>query len=98
VPDRQLDDYIARKRSWRAGRDNQAAIRGACEGRHITLDVAGIAQVDRAHLHSERWGRGLHRAQLARPCRYSGISQERYSLYAGGDLFVFAGNRIDPVR
>src|SRR5262249_37592441 len=67
-------------------RHDEAAIREPRERGNGTLDLAGIAHVDRAYLHSERWRRGLDRAELASPGRYGGISQERHSLYAGRDL------------
>src|SRR5262249_61821946 len=40
----------------------------------------------RAHLHPERWGQGLHRAELARPGRYGRSLQERHALHARRNL------------
>ena len=48
VPGRQRDDQIAMNRRQRARRHDQAAIRGAREGRDGALDLAGVAHVDRA--------------------------------------------------
>jgi hypothetical protein len=39
---------------YRAGRDDQAAIRGARGGREGAFDLAGIAHVDRGQLDAER--------------------------------------------
>src|SRR5262245_27463132 len=85
-PSRQLDGHIAMEKCRRATRHDQAAVRELRECGNGTLDIAGIARVDRAHLHPERWGRGLDRGELASPGRYVGISQERHSLYARRDL------------
>ena len=65
VPGRQRDDQIAMNRRQRARRHDQAAIRGAREGRDGALDLAGVAHVDRAHLHPERRRHGLDCAELA---------------------------------
>ena len=54
VSRRQSDDQIAMNVRQRAPRNNQAAIRGACEGRHGALNLARVAHVDRDHLHPER--------------------------------------------
>ena len=54
-------------RRQRARRHDQAAIRRARERRDGALDFAGVAHVDRAHLHPERRRHGLDGAELADP-------------------------------
>src|SRR6516164_4826726 len=87
---RKLDDRIAierpRRAARRAARHDQAAIRGTRECRDDPFELAGVAGVDRPHLYPERWGRGLDRAELAGPGRYTKTLKEPHSLYAGRDL------------
>ena len=87
---RKLDDRIAierpRRAARRASRHDQAAIRGTRECRDDPFELAGVAGVDRPHLYPERWGRGLDRAELAGPGRYTKTLKESHSLYAGRDL------------
>src|SRR6516164_7274129 len=87
---RKLDDRIAierpRRAARRASRHDQAAIRGTRECRDDPFELAGVAGVDRPHLYPERWGRGLDRAELAGPGRYTKTLKEPHSLYAGRDL------------
>ena len=70
----------------RARRHDQAAIRSAREGRDGALDLAGVAHVDRAHLHPERRRHGLDRAELPDPGGYGGIPKDRRSRHARRDL------------
>ena len=70
----------------RAPRHDQAAIRGAREGRDGALDLAGVAHVDRAHLHPERRRHGLDGAELADPGGYGGIPKDCRSRHAWRDL------------
>jgi hypothetical protein len=65
VSGRQCDDQLAMTLRYRAGRDDQAAIRGAREGREGAFDLAGIAHVDRGQLDAERRCHGLDCAELA---------------------------------
>jgi hypothetical protein len=67
VPGRQRDDQIAMTRRRRARRHDQTAIWGAREGRDGALDLGGVAHVDWAQLHPERWRHGMDRAELADP-------------------------------
>ena len=53
VPGRQRDDQIAMKICRPARRHDEAAIRGACEGRDGAPDLAGVAHVDRLDIHPE---------------------------------------------
>ena len=71
----------------RARRHDQTAIRGAREGRDGALDLSGVAHVDWAQLHPERWRHGLDRAELADPGCYGGIPKDRRSRHARRDLF-----------
>src|SRR5262249_43047223 len=82
--------HAARAAAGPAPRHNQAAIQGPRECSDSALNLIGTAQVDRPHLHPQRWGRGLDRAELTRPGRYGRILKERRSLYAGRDPSHFA--------
>src|SRR5262245_32022174 len=57
-----------------------------CANAVMARSVSPASLADRPHLHPERWGRSLDRAELARPRRYGGILKECHSLYAGRDL------------
>src|SRR6516165_12317933 len=71
----------------RARCHDQAAVRRACEGRDVALDLAGIAYVDRAHLHTDQWRHGLDGAELTRPGGYGGLPKHGRSRHTGGNLF-----------
>ena len=86
MPGRQRDDQIAMNDRQSAPRHDQAAIRGAREGRDGALDLAGVAHVDRAQLHPERRRHGLDGAELADPGGYGGIPKDRRSRHARRDL------------
>ena len=94
MPGRQRDDQIAMKRRRRARRHDQAAIRSAREGRDGTLDLAGVAHVDRAHLHAKRRRHGLYDAELAYPGGCGGIPKDCHSRHAGRDLL----EQLQPFR
>ena len=51
------------------------------------LDLAGVAHVDRAHLHPQRRRHGLDRAELAASGGDGGIPQHRRSRHTRCDLF-----------
>src|SRR5260370_39814523 len=70
----------------RAAGHDQATIRGAREGRDSTLDLAGVAYVDRAYLHPDRRGHRLDRAELASPSGDGGITEDRGACHARCDL------------
>ena len=70
----------------RARRHDQAAIRGAREGRDGALDLGRVAHVDRAHLHPERRRHGLDDGELADPGGYGGIPKDRRARHARRDL------------
>ena len=59
---------------------------GAREVTTDAFDLAGIAHVDRAHLHPERRRHGLDDGELADPRGYGGIPKDRYSRHARRDL------------
>src|SRR4029078_2883256 len=63
----------------RAAGDDQstAAAVQLREARDVALDLAGIAQVDRAQFHPERLRRRLDRAELPGPRRPEGFPQHR---------------------
>ena len=67
MPGRKRDDQIAMNARQRARRHDQAAITGARECRDAALDLAGVAQVDRAYLHAKRRRHGLDDGELADP-------------------------------
>ncbi|HEY5130994.1 MAG TPA: hypothetical protein VIJ35_27510 [Bradyrhizobium sp.] len=74
------------KRRGRARRHDQAAIRGAREGRDGALDLAGVAHIDRVHLHPQRRRRGLDCAELAGTGGLGGIPKDRRLRHARHDL------------
>jgi hypothetical protein len=71
----------------RASRQDQAAIRRACEGRDGALDLAGIAYVDWAHLHPKRRRQSLDCGELARSGGQGGIAKDGHSRQARRNLF-----------
>ena len=73
------------RRSGAAEHDH-AAIRALRERRNRPLDLAGIAHVDGAQVHADRWRQRLDGAELARTGRHGGIPQDRYSRHARRDL------------
>ena len=86
VPGRQRDDQIAMRARQRARRHDQAAIRGAREGRDGALDLAGVAHIDRAHLHAERRRHGLDDGELADPGGCGRVPKDRRARHARRDL------------
>jgi hypothetical protein len=85
VPGGQRDDQIAMKLRQRAAGHNHATIRRTREVRDSTLDLAGVAYVDRAYLHSDRRGHRLDRAELASPSG-GGITEDRSACHARCNL------------
>ena len=85
MPGRDRDDQIAMSDRRRARRHDQAAIRGAREGHDGALDLAGIAHVDRAHLHSDRRRHGLDCAELPAPAGCAG-SRRTATRVTGGAI------------
>ena len=77
-----------------ARRDDQAAVRSAREGRDAALDLGGIVEPDRIHLHPEGWGDGLDGAELSRSAGVGWISQNSRSRHAWGDLL----EQLQPFR
>src|SRR6266545_7579733 len=77
-----------------ARRHDQAAIRDRRECRERALDLAGVAHIDRAQLHPERWRRGLDYGELTDPFGYGGIAKDRGARHAGRDLF----KQLQPFR
>ena len=67
----------AMDRCERAHRHDQTAVRCAHGRRDGALDVAGVAQVDRVHLHPERRRHRLDGAQLADHGGDGGIAKHR---------------------
>ena len=56
--------------------------------------ISGVAHVDRAQLHPERWRRGLDYGELADPFGDGGIAKDRRVRHAGRDLF----EQLQPFR
>jgi hypothetical protein len=73
-------------RCQRASRQYQTSIRGARECRDATLDLRGVAHVDRTHVHSEPWRHGLHDGELTNPGTYVGIPKGRCACHARRNL------------
>jgi hypothetical protein len=86
VPGRQREDQVAMNRGERAPRRDQAAIRGAREGRDAALDLVGVAQVDRAYLHADRRRHGLDYGELGGASGCEGIPKDRRSRHARRNL------------
>ena len=85
VPGRQRDDQIAMNR--RCPPASRSVRHSASrEGRDGALDFAGVAHVERAHLHPERWRHGLDCAELASAGGCVGIAKDRHARHAGRDL------------
>src|SRR5262249_23965030 len=60
----------------RTRRHYHTAIRGVGEGRNTTLDLAGIAHVDRTHFYPKRRCHSLDGAELADPGGYTRIPND----------------------
>src|SRR5262249_49227515 len=86
VPDRQLDDQIAIKRRGGALRHDQSATRRAREGRDGTLDLAGVAHVDRVDPPLGRGRQGWDGGNWVGSAAWGGFPKNRRSRYAGRDL------------
>jgi hypothetical protein len=56
------------------------------EGRDSTLDLAGVAYVDRTYLHADRRGPRLDCAELASPRGDGGIAEDRRACHARCEL------------
>ena len=84
---RKLDDQIALNARQRAPRHDHAAITRTRECRDGALGLAGVAQVERAHLHADRPRHGLDDGELADPGDCGGIAKNRCSRHARRDLF-----------
>jgi hypothetical protein len=67
VSGRQRDDRVAVNHCQRAACQNQASMAGARQVRDVGLDLAGVAHVDGARLHSERRRHRLDDGELADP-------------------------------
>src|SRR5215831_11753240 len=87
VPRRKRDDQIAMKHCWRTRRHDQTAIWNARESRYRVLELAGVAEVDRDHLHPERRRHSLDDAEHGDPGRIRRIANYRCPFRAGRDLF-----------
>src|SRR5690242_7804900 len=70
-----------------ASGDDHAAVPTARKCGDSALDLSGVAHVDWAQLHPERWRHGLDRAELADPGCYGGIPKDGRSRHARRDLF-----------
>ena len=66
---------------------DQTAIPVAREGRDGALDLAGVAHIDGAHLHPERWRHRLDDTELGGAGGYGGIPKDRHSRHARRDFF-----------
>src|SRR6516165_10699652 len=82
------------KVSQSAHREDQTAVRRACERRDRLLDPCGVAHADRNCLHAERGRRGLDDGELTYSGGYGGISKDRYPRHARRDLF----EQLQPFR
>src|SRR5262249_22103046 len=65
----------------------QTAIRRAREIRYSALDLTGVAQIDRNHLHPERRRDGLYRSELGKLGGIGRIPKDSHPAYVRRDLF-----------
>ena len=86
VPGRERDDQLTMNEREPARRHDQASVRSTRKRRDGSLDLAGIADVDRAQFHPERRRRRLDRGELAGSGGYAGIPKDRRSRHARRDL------------
>ena len=69
-----------------APRYDQAVVRGAREGRDGPLELAGVADTNRAHLHPQRGCHGLDRAELTNSGRPAHIADDGNPRHVRRDL------------
>src|SRR6516225_7259208 len=77
------------KRRGRARCHDQTAIRSACEGYDVALDVAGLSQVDEVDLNPKRLRHSLNGGKLGRSAgdKSHGVPKYRRSRHAESYLF-----------
>src|SRR5262245_48415405 len=90
---RERDDQVAMDRSPGAAKHEQAAIRALRERRDGAFDLTGVAYVNGAQVHADRWRQRLDGAELAGTGRHRGIAQHRYSSDARRDLL----EKLEPL-
>jgi len=71
----------------RVCRHDHRAVGGARKSRDRALYFAGVAKIDRGHLHSDRRRHRLDDRELADPSGYGEIPKDRRSGHARCDLF-----------
>src|SRR3954469_23543991 len=86
VPGRERDDQLAMTLRRGTRRHDQTSIRSAREGRDGALDLAGVTDVDREHLHPDRWRHGLNDAELGGAGGWAGIPKYSHARHAWRDL------------
>ena len=86
MPSRQRNDQPAMKYRRRAPRHDQAAIRTLRERRDGALNLAGIAQVNWAHVYPDRRRHRLDYRELADTGGDVGIPEDQRSRYARCDF------------
>ena len=86
VPGGEHDDQITIKDGPWGCRHDQAAIWGTRKCGDVALDLAGLAQVNRAYLQPERGCSGLDGAELPDPGGYGGIPQRGHARDTRRDL------------
>ena len=84
---RKLDDQTALNVCQRTRRHDQTAITRTRERRHGPLDLAGVANVKRAHVNADRPRHRLDDGELADPSDCGGIPKDCRSHYARHNLF-----------
>src|SRR5215471_6102566 len=84
---RKLEDEIAVNVRQRTRRHNQAAITRTRERRDAPLDLAGVAEVERAYVHANRPRHGLDDGELADAGDCRGIAKDCRSRYTRRNLF-----------
>src|SRR5262249_55399841 len=80
------NDQIAMNNRPSARSHDQTTVRRTPEGHDSALDLALIANIDRAHLHAERWRYGLDDRKLANAGGYGWVTKDRRPGDARRDL------------
>src|SRR5262249_54482511 len=82
----KIDNQLPMNEGRHGWYQNQAAIRPLCECSDQALDLAGVANTERVHLHTERWRNALHCSQQADSARIGWIAKHSGTRYPRGDL------------
>jgi hypothetical protein len=88
---RQFDNQMAMYSHVRAPRYDQPTVWKTREEGDSTLQLGGVAHVDRAHLNAQRWRSRLERGELAARSSNPGLSKKCHARHMGGDFLELLG-------